>query len=86
MRIEADSEDMARGLGQPVLTLVELLRQPMERQAIRRVEGGGLTDEQIEKLGQALMALEDRMDELKEVFGLTDEDLNLDLGPLGKLL
>lgn len=86
MRIEADSEDMARGLGQLVLTLVELLRQLMERQAIRRVEGGGLTDEQIEKLGQALMALEDRMDELKEVFGLTDEDLNLDLGPLGKLL
>lgn len=86
MRIEADREDVARGLGQLVLTLIELLRQLMERQAIRRVEAGGLTDEQVERLGQALMALEERMDELKETFGLEQEDLNLDLGPLGKLL
>lgn len=81
-----EGEDVARGLAQLVLTLVELLRQLMERQAIRRVEAGGLDDEQIERLGQALMALEERMDELKEHFGFRDEDLNLDLGPLGNLL
>jgi hypothetical protein len=69
-----------------VLTLIELLRQLMERQAIRRVEAGGLSEEQIERLGQGLMALEERMEELKEEFGLTEEDLNLDLGPLGRLL
>ena len=81
-----DGEDAARGLAQLVLTLVELLRQLMERQAIRRVDAGGLDDEQIERLGQALMALEERMEELKRQFGLTDADLNLDLGPLGNLL
>lgn len=86
MRIEADREDVARGLAQLVLTLVELLRQLMERQAIRRVDAGGLSDEQLERLGQALMGLEQRMEELKEYFGLGDEDLNLDLGPLGNLL
>jgi hypothetical protein len=81
-----EGEDAARGLAQLVLTLVELLRQLMERQAIRRVEAGGLDDEQLERLGQALMALEQRMDELKEHFDFRDEDLNLDLGPLGNLL
>lgn len=81
-----EGEDAARGLAQLVLTLVELLRQLMERQAIRRVEAGGLDDEQLERLGQALMALEERMDELKQHFDLRDEDLNLDLGPLGNLL
>jgi hypothetical protein len=86
VRLEADQEDVARGLAQLVLTLIELLRQLMERQAIRRVEAGGLTDEQVERLGQALMALEDRMDELKDLFGLEDKDLNLNLGPLGNLL
>ena len=86
MRIEEDREDVARGLAQLVMTLIELLRQLMERQAIRRVEAGGLSDEQIERLGQALMALEQRMDELKQDFGLRDEDLNLNLGPLGNLL
>jgi hypothetical protein len=86
MRIEGDREDVARGLAQLVLTLVELVRQLMERQAIRRVEAGGLSADQIERLGQALMALEQRMEELREDFGLTEEDLNLDLGPLGKLL
>jgi hypothetical protein len=84
--VEGDREDVARGLAQLVLTLIELLRQLMERQAIRRVDAGGLSDDQIERLGQALMALEQRMDELKEDFGLAQEDLNLDLGPLGKLL
>jgi Gas vesicle protein K len=87
MRIEAeDREDVARGLAQLVLTLIELLRQLMERQAIRRVEAGGLSDEQVERLGQALMALEQRMEELKEDFDLTEKDLNINLGPLGDLL
>jgi CRISPR/Cas system-associated endonuclease Cas1 len=86
MRLEADREDVARGLAQLVLTLIELLRQLMERQAVRRVEAGQLSDEQVERLGQALIALEQRMDELKATFGLADADLNLDLGPLGRLL
>jgi Gas vesicle protein K len=87
MRIEAEErEDVARGLAQLVLTLIELLRQLMERQAIRRIEAGGLGDDQIERLGQALMALEERMEDLREEFGLEEEDLNLDLGPLGRLL
>jgi hypothetical protein len=86
MRIEAEREDVARGLAQLVLTLIELLRQLMERQAIRRIDAGGLTDDQIERLGQALMALEERMEDLKTEFGLSDEDLNLNLGPLGNLL
>ena len=86
MRVEADREDIERGLAQLVLTLIELLRQLMERQAIRRVEAGGLSEEQVERLGQALIALEQRMEELKVTFGLADEDLNLDLGPLGRLV
>ena len=85
-RLEADPQNVERGLAQLVLTLVELLRQLMERQALRRVEAGNLDDETVERLGRTLMALEERMDELKEVFGLSDEDLNLDLGPLGRLL
>ena len=86
MSVQADKEDVARGLAQLVLTLIELLRQLMERQAIRRVEGGDLSDEQIDRLGEALMALEDRMNDLKQQFGLRDEDLNLNLGPLGNML
>jgi hypothetical protein len=69
-----------------VLALVELLRQLMERQALRRVAQGSVTDEQVEKIGLTLMALEERMTELREHFGLTPEDLNIDLGPLGPLL
>ncbi|MDQ4117264.1 MAG: gas vesicle protein K [Actinomycetota bacterium] len=69
-----------------VLTIVELLRQLMERQVIRRVDQGDLNDDQIEDLGTALMHLEDAMDELTERFGLTAEDLNIELGPLGPLL
>jgi hypothetical protein len=86
LRIDADRESVEKGLVSLVLTLVELLRQLMERQALRRVEQGSLTDDQIEKIGSTLMALEDRMAELREHFGLTVEDLNLDLGPLGPLL
>jgi CRISPR/Cas system-associated endonuclease Cas1 len=86
MRVNADPDDVGRGLAQLVLTVIELLRQLIERQAIRRVEAGGLSDEQIERLGQALIALEQQMEELKDDFGVTDADLNLDLGPLGSLL
>ena len=85
-RIDSDPENVERGLAQLVLTLVELVRQIMERQALRRVEAGGLTDDEVERVGRTLMLLADRMEELKEAFGLEDEDLNLDLGPLGRLL
>lgn len=85
-RVVADPENVERGLAQLVLTLIELLRQLMERQAVRRVEGGTLTDEEVERLGQTFLRLEQRMAELKETFGLDDDDLNLDLGPLGRLL
>jgi hypothetical protein len=85
-RINADPERVERGLAQLVLTLVELLRQLMERQALRRMEQGTLTDEQIERLGETFMKLEQRMGELKREFDLEDRDLNLNLGPLGDLL
>jgi hypothetical protein len=88
-RLDADEDDprsAERGLASLVLTIVELLRQLMERQAIRRVEDGTVTDEQAEKLGYNLMLLDERMTELTEKFGLTREDLNIDLGPLGPLL
>jgi hypothetical protein len=85
-RIDADPERVERGLAQLVLTIVELLRQIMERQALRRIDGGTLSDEQVERLGRAFMELDRRMEELREQFGLTEEDLNLDLGPLGRLM
>ncbi|MDQ4111312.1 MAG: gas vesicle protein K [Actinomycetota bacterium] len=85
-RIDADPESVEKGLVQLVLTLVELLRQLMERQAIRRMDAGGLSEEDIERLGQTLMLLDEKMTELRDHFGLTPEDLNIDLGPLGKLL
>ena len=85
-RIDSDPETVERGLAQLVLTLIELLRQLMERQAIRRIEGGSLTEEEIERLGLTFLRLAERMEELKTQFGLDDEELNLDLGPLGDLL
>jgi len=85
-RINADPEGVERGLAKLVLTLIELLRQLMERQALHRMEGGSLSDEEIERLGQTFMKLDLRMDELKEAFGLEGEELNLNLGPLGDLL
>jgi hypothetical protein len=85
-RINADPERVEKGLAQLVLTLVELLRQLMERQALRRMETGTLSDEQIERLGETFMKLEARMQELKAHFELEDRDLNLNLGPLGNLL
>ncbi len=85
-RVELDPEAVGQDLAALVLAVVELLRQLMERQALRRIDQGDLDGEQVEKLGLTLMALEDRMAELREHFGLTSEDLNLDLGPLGPLL
>jgi len=85
-RLETDADAVARDLLKLVLTIIELIRQLMEKQALRRVEEGDLTDEQVEGLGQGLMHLEQAMDELKERYGLTTDDLNLDLGPLGTLL
>jgi hypothetical protein len=85
-RIDADPERLERGLAQLVLTLIELLRQLMERQALARMEQGTLTEDEIERLGETLMKLSERMDELKTHFGFEDRDLNLDLGPLGNLL
>jgi hypothetical protein len=73
-------------LGQLVLTVVELLRQLLEKQALRRIDGGSLTEDEIERLGLTFLELNEQMKWLKEAYGLTDEDLNLDLGPLGKLL
>lgn len=78
--------EMGRDLVALVLTVVELLRQLMERQAIRRVEQGDLNDEQVEEIGTTLMLLDQRMKELCEQHGVRPEDLNLDLGPLGTLL
>lgn len=85
-RVDAEPETVGRDLGKLVLTIVELLRQLMERQAIRRVEAGDLPEETVERLGLGLMRLEEAMDELREYFGLRPEDLNIDLGPLGNLL
>jgi Gas vesicle protein K len=85
-RVNADPESVEKGLAQLVLTIVELLRQLMERQALRRIDGGTLSEEQIERLGTTFMELDRRMAELTEQFGLTEKDLNLDLGPLGRLL
>lgn len=85
-RVEADPEGLEKGLAQLVLTVIELLRQLMKRQAVHRMEAGNLSPEEIERLGQTFMALADRMEELKQIFGLEDDDLNLNLGPLGDLM
>jgi len=84
-RINADPEKVEQGLARLVLTVVELLRRVLEHQAVRRMDGGTLSEEEVEKLGLALSRLNDRMEELKATFGLTDEDLSIDLGPLGRL-
>ncbi len=85
-RIALNPESVKNGLGQLVLTLVELVRQLLEKQAMRRIEGGSLTEDEIERLGLTFLELDQQMTWLKKEFGLTDKDLNLDLGPLGKLL
>jgi hypothetical protein len=85
-RVNAERENLEKGLAQLVLTVIELLRQLMERQALRRIEGDSLTADEIERLGETFMLLEERMTELKEAFEIEDEELNLDLGPLGRLI
>lgn len=84
-RINADPERVEQGLARLVLTVIELVRKVLEHQAVRRMDGGGLTDEEIERLGLTLLKLDERMQQLKGVFGLSDEDLQIDLGPLGRL-
>jgi hypothetical protein len=85
-RLETDPESVERDLFKLVLTIIELVRQLMEKQALRRVDEGDLTDEQIEGLGTGLMRLEEAMEDLKARYDLTTADLNIDLGPLGTLL
>lgn len=85
-KLALDKDKVEAGLAKLVLTVIELLRQLLERQAIKRMEGGSLSDKQIEDLGDTFLKLERKMEELKTHFGLQDEDLNLDLGPLGNLM
>ena len=85
-KINIDPKSVEQGLAKLVLTLIEFIRRLLEKQAVRRMEGGDLSPEQIEELGLALMSLEAKMRELKGQFGLSDEDLNLDLGPIGRLI
>ncbi|MBX6363259.1 MAG: gas vesicle protein K [Gemmatimonadetes bacterium] len=85
-RIEARADNIEAGLAKLVLTLLEFIRQILEHQAVRRMEGGTLSDAEIEELGLALLKLKERLDEIKVGVGLGDEDLNIDLGPLGRLL
>lgn len=84
-RISADPEEVENGLAKLVLSIIELIRRLLEKQALRRMDAGHLSDEEIERLGAALMKLEEKMEELKGVFGLTDDDLNLSLGPVRTL-
>ena len=85
-RWNADPEDVQRSVAKLVLTLMEFLRKLLERQAIRRMESQTLTDDEVEAVGLALMRLEETLRTMAERFGLTPEDLNLDLGPLGRLI
>lgn len=84
-RVDLDAKSAERGLTKLVLSIVELIRQLLEAQALRRVESGQLDDTEIERLGETLLRLEQRMRELKTTFGLSDADLRLDLGPLTDL-
>ena len=85
-RISLDQDDVKNGLGQLVLTLVKLLHELLERQAIRRMGAGSLTNAEIERLGVTLMRQAQEIEKLRTAFGLEEEDLNIDLGPLGRLL
>ena len=85
-RLDLDPERLRNGLGQLVLTVVKLLHELLERQALRRIDAGSLTEEQIERMGLTLMGQVKEIDRLRIEFGLEEQDLNLDLGPLGKLL
>jgi hypothetical protein len=81
-RISADADVVENGLAKLVLSIVELVRKLLEKQALRRMDAGNLTDEEIERLGSALMKLEEKMADLKRAFGLSDQDLNMKLGPV----
>ena len=81
-RISADAEIVENGLARLVLSIIELVRRLLEKQALRRMDAGNLSDAEIERLGNALMKLEEKMAELKSTFGLSDKDLNMNLGPL----
>jgi hypothetical protein len=83
--INAEPASAGQELGRLVLTLVEVVRKVLEHQAVRRMDSGTLSPEEVERLGLALLRLSERMDELKTAFGLRDEDLDIDLGPLGRL-
>lgn len=85
-RVDIQPDNVQRDLARLVLTLIEFIRRLLERQAIRRMEGGGLNEQEIERMGLALMRLEEQMQVLKEQFGLQDDDLSLSLGPLGELM
>lgn len=85
-RLDASPDDIEAGVGKLVLTLIEFIRQVLEHQAIRRMEGGSLDEVEMENLGLALMRLEERLDDIRQSFGLERDDLNIDLGPLGRLL
>ncbi|MFH0771964.1 MAG: gas vesicle protein K [Candidatus Omnitrophota bacterium] len=85
-RINANPQNADKGLVKLVLTLVELVRKLLEKQAIRRIDAGSLSEEEIERVGETLMKLENKMQELKAIFGLKDEELNINLGPLGDLM
>ena len=85
-RINANPDNVEKGLAKLVLTLIELLRQLMEKQGMRRIDNGSLTEEEVERLGVTLMKLEQKMEELKKVFGIEKDELNLNLGPLGDLM
>ena len=85
-KLALNPDNAESGLAKLVLTLVELIRKLIEKQAMRRVDGGTLTDGEIERLGETLMKLENKMEELKKHFNLTDQDLNINLGPLGNLM
>ena len=86
LRLNLDPDTVKNGLGQLVLTLVKLLHELLERQAIRRIDAGSLNEVQIEQLGLTLMRQAEEIERLRKEFGLDEADLNLDLGPLGKLL
>src|SRR5579864_2437065 len=85
-RINADPERVEQGLARLVLALINVIRKVLEHQAVRRMDGGQLTDAEIERLGLALLRLNGKMEELQAMFGLSEDDLEIDLGPLGKLV
>ena len=85
-RLALNEGDVRKGLGKLILTLVEFLRQLLERQAVRRMEAGSLDDQQIERIGRTFLELSEQIERLKKEFCIEGEELNLDLGPLGKLM